>query len=130
MEDAAVEAIEARFAAVHRLQPIVLPHYPLASALRQKVHALVGRAEVQSRDLFDLSVLLARSGGDVSSLAAVRDQLSAATTRALDLTFDDYTSQVVAYLDPAEAEGFGSRASWDALQTQVVEALERARASA
>jgi len=36
--------------------PTVATHYPVAAALRQKVLALIGRREVQVRDLFDLSI--------------------------------------------------------------------------
>ncbi len=37
--------------------PLVLPHYDRSAAIRQKIAALAGRAEVQARDVFDLAVL-------------------------------------------------------------------------
>lgn len=129
LDDAKIEPIDAGFAAHHQLQPLLLPHYPLDAAIRQKVRALVGRAEIQARDVFDLPVLFARAGGDLSSLSTIRDVLPAAVARALDLSFEEYSAQVVAYLMPAEAAAFGSRDAWQALQAQVVASLERASVS-
>jgi hypothetical protein len=56
--------------------------------------------------------------------------LPAAIARALDLSFDDYAGQVVPYLEASHVDVLGSRQAWDAIQLQVVEALERARGKA
>jgi len=108
------------------LMPLLAPHYPLAPAIRQKILALVGRAAVQARDVFDLSVLFAKAGRDVSALEPVRGRLKTAVERAMDVSYDAYKSQVVSYLRPEELEGLGSREAWDALQSQVITALEQA----
>ena len=126
-EEARIEPILPAIAAEHRLQPMILPHYPLEAALRQKLSALVLRSEVQARDVFDLSTLLSRAGGDVSALAPLRRDFAKGIERALDLSFDDYQSQVVAYLAPDQVDALGTPEAWDAIQTQVIEAIERAR---
>jgi hypothetical protein len=103
-----------------------LAHYPLAPAIRQKILALVGRTAVQARDVFDLSVLFAKAGRDLSALEPVHTRLKPAIERAMDISYDAYKSQVVSYLKPEEMESLGSREAWDALQSQVIAALEQA----
>jgi len=101
-------------------------HYRAAVAVRQKVGALVGRSEVQARDIFDLNLLLARPGvqpaGDLAPMAAQ------AIERAMEVSYDQYSSHVVAYLLPEHAALYDSRAAWEAMQLRVVEFLEASRA--
>jgi predicted nucleotidyltransferase component of viral defense system len=125
LEEARIEAVDPAIVQHYRLMPTVATHYPVAAALRQKVLALIGRREVQVRDLFDLSVLLARSGGDVSGLASMSKEVKQAIERAADLTYDQYVAQVVAYLTAENAESYSSREAWEAMQGQVVDALQR-----
>jgi hypothetical protein len=125
-EGAKVEAVAAGVLADYQLMPLLAPHYPVGAALRQKVSALVGRTTVQARDLFDLSVLFANAGGKVDALLPVRNEIPKAIERAMEISYADYKSQVVSFLLPAHAELYGSRATWDALQSQVVERLEKA----
>ncbi len=126
-EEATIEPIAARILAEHQLMPILAPHYPLDAALRQKVGALVGRSVVQARDVFDLGVLLARSGGRVEALLPVRDSIPMALERALDVSYADFKSQVASYLEPDQLDALGTRGAWDEIQLRVVEALEAAR---
>jgi hypothetical protein len=44
----------------------------------------------------------------------------------MEVSYDDYKAQVVSYLKPEQIEALGSREAWDALQSQVVEFLEKA----
>jgi len=125
-EEANVEPVTTEILAEHKLMPLLVPHYSLAPALRQKVLALVGRREVQARDVFDLNVLLAKAGTDLMALKPIRNKLDAAGKRALELTFDAYQAQVVSYLKPEHIDAFGTREAWEAMQLRVVEALEQA----
>jgi hypothetical protein len=109
----------------YHLMPLLVPHYPLEAAMRQKVLALVGRTAVQSRDVFDLAWLFARAGGHTEPLTSIRDHIPRAIERAMDVSFDEYRAQVGAYLKPAELDAYGTREAWDAIQTRVVELLER-----
>jgi predicted nucleotidyltransferase component of viral defense system len=127
MEESRVEPIAATVLAKHQLMPFLAPHYPLAAALRQKVGALAGRSVVQARDVFDLGVLFARSGGDVDALRPIRSVLPKAIERAMDVSYADFKSRVASYLQSDHLDTYGSREAWDALQTQVVDLLEKAR---
>lgn len=108
----------------YKLMPILACHYLLRSAIRQKVGALVGRKEVQARDVFDLSVLFARAGNDLSGYADLRPQIPAAVSRVWAISYGEYKSQVVAYLVPEQADPYSSEEAWEAIQVQVVDALE------
>ncbi|MBI5549705.1 MAG: nucleotidyl transferase AbiEii/AbiGii toxin family protein [Deltaproteobacteria bacterium] len=125
-EEAVLGALAPNVLQEHELLPLLARHYPLNTAIRQKVQALVGRRIVQARDVFDLAVLFTRAGGKVDALASERAILPLAIERAMDVSFDDYQGQVVAYLAPEYAVTYQSREAWDALQAQVIEALERA----
>jgi len=125
-EEAKVEPVAAAIVAEHQLMPLLAPHYPLATALRQKVGALVGRTIVQARDVFDLALLFARSAGSVEALRLIRSEIPKAVERAMEVSYADFKSQVVSYLQPDHAQTYGSREAWDALQMQVIDRLEKA----
>src|SRR5690606_23876624 len=97
-------------------------------AVRQKLHALAGRAEPQARDVFDLSLLLARrDAADLALDEAAKQWLDDAIDHAMGLSFDDHVSQVVAYLEPSHAEVYAGRSAWEAMQEDVVARLEALR---
>lgn len=125
-EEARVEPVTASVLAEYQLMPVLAPHYPLAAALRQKVGALVGRRTVQARDVFDLAVLFAKAGGKPDALRRVRAQLPEAIERTMGVSYADFKSQIVSYLKPEHQDEYGSRKAWDALQSLVVESLEKA----
>ncbi len=127
MEESKVEPIAASVLAEHQLMPFLAPHYPLAAALRQKVGALAGRSVVQARDVFDLGVLFAKSGGKVDAIQPIRAVLPKAIERAMDVSYADFKSQVGSYLQPDHLDTYGSREAWDALHMRVVDLLEKAR---
>jgi len=126
-EEAKVEPIAPSILAEHQLMPFIAAHYPLAAAMRQKVGALTGRSIVQARDVFDLGVLFAKSGGKVDALKPIRSLLPKAIERAMDVSYAAFKSQVGSYLQPDHLDTYGSREAWDALQMRVVELLEKAR---
>lgn len=121
---AALEAVNQPLLLRHRLAPILANHYVLSTAIRQKVGALVGRREVQARDVFDLSLLLARAGSDLAALEDLRPLVPKAVERSWELSYSDYAGQVVAFLEPEHAATEGSEEAWEAKQLQVVSALE------
>jgi hypothetical protein len=126
-EEAVLEAVSPDVLSGYQLLPLLVRHYPLDAALRQKVRALVGRSVVQARDVFDLALLLTRAGpASVRALRPERARLPRAIDRAMDVSFEDFQSRVAAYLDPNHADMYASREAWDVLQAQVVDELERA----
>lgn len=119
--DVAVDALPAPVLERHRLAgPVIAAHYGLDTAASQKVEALIGRSEPQTRDLFDLNLLLDR-GAKLPKLDA-KDSREA-RDRILEFTFDELEGQVLAFLEPAEAETF-DRAHFEAIQLRVNRAIE------
>jgi predicted nucleotidyltransferase component of viral defense system len=97
--------------------PLALPHYDRTAAVRQKISALAGRAEVQARDVFDLAVLC-ESGKDFD-LARIRKNLAHATleaarNRAFELDNEAYISQVLEFLDEPDRATHADR--WEEYQ--------------
>ncbi|MHB8876016.1 MAG: nucleotidyl transferase AbiEii/AbiGii toxin family protein [Myxococcaceae bacterium] len=123
-EDREVAPIDRALAQRHGMTPPVVQHYVASAALRQKVQALAGRPETQARDVFDLQLLSAKVDALPKLEPSLRKQLPGAIERVMALSYDDYLSQVVAYLVPEEAGPFGDEVAWDAMQLQVVELLE------
>ena len=121
----ALEAVDPRLVRRYRLMPLLVCHYLLPAAIRQKLRALMDRREVQARDVFDLSLLFAYAGDDAPDLGDLAPRVPEAVARVLDLTFADCRGQVIAYLEPQHAESVASPEAWEALQLQVISALER-----
>ena len=125
-EESRVEPVAASVLAEYSLMPILAPHYPLDAAIRQKIGALLHRSTIQARDVFDLGVLVARAGGNVEALRSIRSQIPRAIERCMEVSYDDFKAQVASYLKPDQIEALGSREAWNALQSQVLEFLEKA----
>ncbi|MEO8901820.1 MAG: nucleotidyl transferase AbiEii/AbiGii toxin family protein, partial [Polyangiaceae bacterium] len=125
IEGALFEGIEREVVRAYDLTPSLATHYTTHAAIAQKIHALAARSEPQARDVFDLNVLFARS--DARGLKLDNDQkrhLARALDHALAISFDEYQSKVVAYLDPSQALLYADRSAWDAMQGAVAAQLE------
>ena len=128
IEGAAFEGTERAVLRPYGLTPFLATHYTTHAAIAQKIHALAGRSEPQARDVFDLNLLLARPDAEELRVNdAQRGWVPDAIERAMGVSFDDYASKVVAFLDPAQAGLFADRAAWDTMQGTVVERLEALR---
>lgn len=127
LEGTAFEAVEREILRPYALPTFLATHYTTPRAIAQKVSALANRREPQARDIFDLNHLLARTDAAGVTSGMAPEVLGKATENAMSIGFDDYTSQVVAFLDPEQAETFASRDSWNAMQDEVVAELQRRR---
>jgi hypothetical protein len=125
--EARVDPVDRALLEEYQLLPLLAPHYPHAEAIRQKVGALVGRSAVQARDVFDLAVLFSRGGSVGPLLAPVGDEIPRAIERAMEVSYADFRSQVVAFLAPPAVAEYGDASAWEALQASVVARLEEAR---
>jgi hypothetical protein len=97
-------------------------HYPRSVAFTQKARALIGRSLPQARDVFDLDLLLSGSPDLAATLPDA--ERTRARERALAIGYDEFKSQVVAYL-PAERQVlYASPEIWREMVSRVVEAME------
>jgi hypothetical protein len=128
IEGTKFEATDREVLRPYGLTPVLAAHYTTAPATRQKIHALAARTEPQARDVFDLALLLARpDAADLTLDDDAKKWLDAAIDHAMAISFDEYVSQVVAYLEPTHAEVYAGREAWDAMQADVFTRLEALR---
>ena len=122
------EAADREVLRPYGLTPVLATHYTTAAAIRQKIHALAARTEPQARDVFDLALLLARPDAAGLALdAAAKKWLPDAIDHAMYLSFDEYASKVVAFLEQSHAEVYADRSVWGAMQEDVVARREALR---
>ena len=123
----ATESVDAGIIRAYRLYPVIVQHYSVHTAFAQKISALALREQVQSRDVFDLKLLLDAGGAEHRLPATAAADLAAATDNALSVDYDAFAGQVLAFLEPDYQEHYGNRKAWANLQEQVVDGLEALR---
>lgn len=121
----AYEPVDPDLARRYRIPAPFAHHYLAPAALAQKVHALARRKEVQARDVFDLQLLLSSAPAELAIDEAARKDAPAAILRAMDIDYDDFASQVAAFLEPEHASLYATREAWERMQAEVVSGLER-----
>ncbi|MGH8129669.1 MAG: nucleotidyl transferase AbiEii/AbiGii toxin family protein [Steroidobacteraceae bacterium] len=126
-DEKAVEPVDAEIIRTYRLYPVIVQHYTLRAALAQKVVALALREQVQSRDVFDLKLLMDAGGTERPLPATAAANLAAAIDNAIAVDYDAFAGQVLAFLEPEYQTNFGNRQAWKELQEQVVNGLEALR---
>lgn len=120
---AVLEPADQEIIQAYRLYPVIVQHYPASQAFAQKVLALALRAQVQSRDVFDLKLLLDAGGARQPLPEKTLKQLATAIDQALQVDYDAFAGQVLAYLEPEYQERYGNPKVWSELQQQVIDAL-------
>jgi len=119
-----IEPVDRELARAHGLPAPVVQHYLAPAAMVQKLEALLGRPQTQARDVFDLQLLFAKLPRRPRLVPHLRAALPRAVEHVLSLSFDDYASQVLAYLAPDQSAPFAGRDAWEAMQLDVVDQLE------
>jgi predicted nucleotidyltransferase component of viral defense system len=128
IRNATFEAVGREVLQPYGLTQVLAAHYGLPAAIEQKVSALAGRKEPQARDVFDLNLLLARPEAQAVTLTRTAStRLGGAIENAMSISFDEYRSQVVAFLDPEQAAPYHDREAWEVMQDAVVSRLEALR---
>jgi predicted nucleotidyltransferase component of viral defense system len=122
-EGVVFEGVDPEVTRIHDLRPILANHYALEAALAQKIDALAGRSQTQARDIFDLALLNER-GGPALKIRADKREMAAASDNVTSVSFDQFKSQVVAYLLPEYQEHYGTPEIWDSLQDNVIKILK------
>lgn len=102
-----------------------LQHYLPGSAINQKVAVLVQRAETQPRDVFDLDHLFTTRPESLRQARLDTASVRAAIERTYELSYDEYASTVVDFLDEEMLDVLGTAGAWSDMQQRVVSALER-----
>jgi len=120
-----LEPVDAELVRTYELYPILAQHYSGEAAFRQKIGALSQRIATQARDIFDLKLLLDGGAGKEKLPAGVAAEIPQAIENAMRISFDEFSGQVLAYLGAEYQEYYGARRVWEALQHEVISALEQ-----
>lgn len=113
------ERINTEIAQRHNRLSFLCQHYSGSTAIIQKIEALSGRSQTQSRDVFDIFILTLgghSKGLDLSKL----DQklITRAQEAVLSLNYNDFKGQVLEYLDEEDRKAYSK--SWNEIQEKVV----------
>jgi len=121
----ALEPIDRSLTRRYALPTALGEHYLAPAAIAQKIAALAHRTETQARDIFDLALLFGKLGATPVTLSeAAKQDIARAVERAMGVSFDEFSGQVVAFLEDEHRVLYESRTSWDLLQADVVAQLE------
>ena len=103
---------------------VPINRYGPIAMVTQKIDALRHRSETQPRDVFDLDLLF-RTHPDALGQAPLEQRaLEGAIERARALTYQEYLTTVVDYLEEEIVDVLGSQSAWSDMQRHVVETLE------
>ena len=122
----ALGSVDPTVARAYQLPPVMVSHYAVTAALRQKIRALAGRRETQARDVFDVHQLLASGATLLGRPDRDQELAELACANAMAVDFGAFKSQVLAYLEPAAQAQYDSPAVWDTVVLEVVDALRGA----
>jgi hypothetical protein len=103
---------------------VPINRYGAIAMVTQKIDALRHRSETQPRDVFDLDLLF-RTHPDALAQAGVEQRaLEEALERARALTYQEYITTVVHYLEEEIVDVVGTQNAWNDMLRHVVDRLE------
>lgn len=111
----------------YKQAPLIISHYPLSSAVYQKIVALSDRANSQARDLFDLNVLRSHLNKDLlpKILAKIpAPKIKKALDSIFSMNFEIYRDTVCAYLSQENYELYSKPQVWDDIKLKVVSLIK------
>ncbi len=126
-DDEPLGAVDTEVIRRYRLYPVMLQHDSTHTAFAQRVSALALREPIQSRDVFDLKLLLDAGGGRKALPTPTAAYLAAAIDNAMAVNYGAFAGQLVADLEAEYQDHYGSRQPWREIQEQVVRGLDDLR---
>jgi hypothetical protein len=126
--DIRFETVVAELTAEYRLAPILANHYGPDTAARHKLEALCFRKIPQARDVFDLHLLVS-AGVDIGGMGRQVDvPASDLQARVMDVTYEQFAGQVLAFLHPDDQSRYTDPRTWETMVLVVAEALRKGAA--
>ena len=122
-DDTIYEPIDSQIIRQYSLSPFMANHYSIQSMFRQKVRALALRGETQSRDIFDLYLLIG-SGNHFELDEKTTALLEDAKSKAEGVAFEDFKGQVVAYLPEEQQKEYDDASVWDVIVKTVITSMD------
>jgi len=104
----------------YAIRPASLSHYGPVAALEHKIAALALRSETKARDVFDLELLFRlRRMSDQPQVIDI-SHAPLAAQKAREITYANFRSEVVPFLDPDIAVLYDSDEQWATMRTTVI----------
>ncbi len=123
--DIMFSAVDRQLLAAYEMTPILSNHYTKEAMWEQKILALAHRTQTQARDIFDLYLLLGQQNKKMAIKNIDIETIQQAKENAKLIHYEDYTSQVVAYLLPEYQAQYGYEEIWADIIQSVDHALEQ-----
>ncbi|NGX49668.1 MAG: hypothetical protein K940chlam5_01267 [Candidatus Anoxychlamydiales bacterium] len=117
-----LDIIDPLIASKYQFNPFFINHYSAKSAYKQKIKALIGRSETQARDVFDLFHLISLN---VQKPKLTPSDIEKAQMCACSITFEEFKSQVVAYLPHEYHSQYSDPIIWENIIYKVVEEISK-----
>jgi predicted nucleotidyltransferase component of viral defense system len=122
--DSEVQFVTPSIISRYKLQPVLLQHYRLNSAIEQKIKALIDRTETQVRDVVDLKTLKDQLSGS-GTFAISKEHKAKALETLMSISFSDFKSQVWPYLMSDYQAHYENKKAWEQLQVEVLAFIEK-----
>lgn len=120
-----VQPVSSVILRVYKLSPLIVPHYDVQSAITQKIAAVIGRNIIQSRDIFDLYVLIPQCDpADAEGIKINSAKLKMASESIFGVGFEQFRDTVLSYLPLEEQSIYNSTALWDEIKLKVASFIE------
>ena len=119
------ESVSNNITRMYKLPPLIVPHYTIDSAVKQKIKAINMRAVTQARDIFDLYALSSQyKDSKKESLQLSHSELKEAREKIFDISFEEFRDTVVAYFMDEEQNIYGNKEIWDEIKLTTSHFLE------
>ena len=124
-ENCLYEPVDPELIHSYNLYPILLNHYSIQAAFTQKIDALINRNETQARDVFDLKLLLNCGAKTEHIPDQLREHAFIGIENLMTISFQEFKSQVVAYLMDHYQNFYNTPDKWQILQGDIMRMLEQ-----
>jgi len=127
-DEISVASVSKSILRAYRLPPLIVPHYNIRSAIRQKVSALATRTISQARDVFDLYLLSTQYDPEDRKPLDIEDnELHTAISNVYDISFTRFRDTVLAFLSAEDQIAADSPTHWDEIRLKVVDFINELR---
>jgi cellobiose-specific phosphotransferase system component IIB len=120
-----IETVSSAILREYKSAPLLVPHYDVASAISQKIDALVTRKIVEVRDIFDIYVLIPQIESiDKEKIKSNSGKIKKALENIFEADFEEFKDKVVSYLLKEDQKIYDSPQVWDEIKLKTVNFLE------
>ena len=109
----------------YKVPPVIIPHYDINSAVKQKAEALRKRSITQARDIFDIYILSSQyKHAKEGSMQLAPSKLKEVSSRIYDVDFETFRDTVLAFLSDEEKSVYNKADIWGEIKLKTVKFLE------